>query len=115
MGKVLAAKVTKNTFGETIGEQDSYRQTFSLWVGSGSDLRPSQFVIQWVIIGHVCRSVRHGCKQVYTTKKSVDWPGLNTRLTGSSGNSNPNYLNLSQLKEGKGCVLRYRENVYSSF
>jgi hypothetical protein len=46
MGKVLAAKFTKDTFSETIGEQDSYRQTFSLWVGSGSDLRPSKFVIQ---------------------------------------------------------------------
>ena len=87
MGKVLAAKFTKNTFSETIGEQDSYRQTFSLWVGSGSDLRPSKFVIQWVGIGHVCR---FGSKRVYTTKKSVDWPGHKTRLTGSSGNLNTN-------------------------
>ena len=63
MGKVLAAKFTKDTISETIGEQDSYRQTFSLWEGSGSDLRPSKFVIQWVDIGHVCRFARHGgCK-----------------------------------------------------
>ena len=69
MGKVLAAKFTKDTFSETMGEQDSYRQTFSLWVGSGSDLRPSKFVIQWVDIGHVCRFVRHGCKQ-FTQQRS---------------------------------------------
>ena len=58
-GKVLAAKFTKNTFDETIGEQDSYRPTFSLWVGSGSDLRPSQFVIQWVDIGHMKNSLHN--------------------------------------------------------
>ena len=46
MGKVLAANFTKDTFSETIDEQDSYRETFSLWVGSGSDLRPSKSVIQ---------------------------------------------------------------------
>ena len=69
MGKVLAPKVTKNTFDETIGEQDSYSQTFSLWVGSGSDLSPSKFVIQWVDIEHVCRFVRHGCKQ-FTQQRS---------------------------------------------
>ena len=35
MGKVLAAKFTKNTFSETIGEQDSYRERFHCGKGVG--------------------------------------------------------------------------------
>ena len=35
------SRVTKDTFSETMGDQDSYRETFALWVGntqvSGSD------------------------------------------------------------------------------
>ena len=31
---------------------------------------------------------------LYTTKKSVDCPGFNIRLSGSSRNANMNYLNL---------------------
>ena len=55
---------------------------------------------------------KQGCKKVkgiYTTKKSVDWPGLIIRLSGSRGNADVKYLN--QLERGRDVILRYRENV----
>jgi hypothetical protein len=48
-------------------------------------------------------SIRQGyntVKQIYTTKKSLDWPGLSIRLSGSSGNASE-LPNLSKLERGR--------------
>jgi hypothetical protein len=78
------SKVTKDTFSETMGDQDSYRETFVLWVGntqvSGSD-HSGEFRIggrgqvncntlweKWTCL-QLCK---HGClkvKGIYITKK----------------------------------------------
>ena len=90
----------QDTFSETMGEQDSYRETFALWVGntqvSGSD-HSGEFRIggrgqvncntlweKWTCL-QVCK---HGCKKVKgisITKKSVDWHSLSIRLRGYNG------------------------------
>ena len=73
-----------------MGEQDSYRETFSLWVGnieltklSGSDHSGAFRIGNTLGIGHVYKSVRQGCntiKQIYTTKKSVDQSVCKSKL-----------------------------------
>ena len=97
-----------------MGYQDSYRETFALWVGntlvSGSDHsgklglagEAKLAAIHYGRSGECLRVCKHGCKKVkgiYITKKSVDWPGLSIRH--SSGNANGNFLHLSQLERGR--------------
>ena len=97
-----------------MGEQDSYRETFALWVGntqvSGSDhsgefRMAGEANLTAIHYGEVDMQVcKHGCKKVnriYITKKSVDWPGLIIRHIGYSRNANVNFLNPSQLERGR--------------
>ena len=78
------SRVTKDTFSETMGDQDSYRETFALWVGntqvSGID-HSGEFRIggrgqincnTLSGIGHVCKSASM-VQGIYITKsQSID-------------------------------------------
>ena len=109
-----------DTFSNTMGEQDFYRETFALWVintkvtkvnasdhrgefrfGHGLNqqwrerlkLNCNTLCGKWICL-QVCRQGCNTVKGIYTTKKSVNWPGLRIRLHGYSGTANANYLNI---------------------
>ena len=118
---MTGSKVTKDTFSETMDEQDSSSETFALWVVNtkvtkvnGSD----QFTIvesllagkaqinfnkilwgKWTRL-QVCKQGCNTVKGIYTTKQSVDLPGLSIRLCGCNGNANDNHLYSSQSDRG---------------